>query len=668
MRFRRAIISILFITLLGFNSTLKAQDEVVKVVNEYLEDQQSRSLNGLNGEELFNDLLKIYQNPIAINAASREDLEQLPFLSDYQIENLLYYVYTSGALLSVYELKAVHGLDSKTIQWLLPFIYLDEQKKPQKRSYFNQQILARYSRIAQAQKGFEVDSGNRFLGDPNAILIRMDGNYGQTLSWHFLAEKDRGELSYSDFLSGGIGFNGQGFVHKVVLGDYKVRAGQGLITWSGNAHGKNMELDQIRRKGETLSLYGSSRETGYYRGGAIQLYHKNVELDLWASQIPIDANTDSLNEEQILKTIYEDGLHNTSSKLAAKHAANLSAYGAHFNWNNPWFRPGFTYLYQPLNIPLVKVSDESFVQIPPLDQWHSYSVDFFTSIRHMHIWGEMAMQSHGSSAGIFGLQFFANDAIQSSLIYRRYSPDFYSVYGSAFGETGNPTNENGLYLGLKVIPGFKLSIHSSVDIYHFPWLKYQQTFTSSGFEGFLKASYAFDRYQMAYVQLRYEERLKTVNTQIQPMDDLKLEQRSSLRLNYESDISSQLSITSRIEFSAYKLQTFQTGVMLLQDISYQLNSIPIQFNGRFAWFNTSDYASRIYAYERDILYAFSVPAYYGNGVRTFVNLKYQPAKSVRIWLRYARTAYFDRDVVGSGLDEIEGSKRDELKLQLQLKF
>ena len=45
------------------------------------------------GEELYEWLASFIAKPIALNRATREDLEQLPFLSDQQIEDILFYRY-----------------------------------------------------------------------------------------------------------------------------------------------------------------------------------------------------------------------------------------------------------------------------------------------------------------------------------------------------------------------------------------------------------------------------------------------------------------------------------------------------------------------------------------------------------------------------------------------
>jgi hypothetical protein len=68
--------------------------------------------------------------------------------------------------------------------------------------------------------------------------------------------------------------------------------------------------------------------------------------------------------------------------------------------------------------------------------------------------------------------------------------------------------------------------------------------------------------------------------------------------------------------------------------------------------------------ERDVLMAFSFPAYYGEGTRAYVVARYQAARWLDCWLKLAETAYFNASSSGSGNDTIDGSKRRDVKVQL----
>ena len=105
---------------------------------------------------------------------------------------------------------------------------------------------------------------------------------------------------------------------------------------------------------------------------------------------------------------------------------------------------------------------------------------------------------------------------------------------------------------------------------------------------------------------------------------------------------------------------------MFQDVTYKPFGSKLTANTRFAWFNTTNYSSRIYAYESDVLYAFYMPAYYGKGMRCYLNVGYQPLEKIKLWLRLARTTYFNEQEILSGLDKIEANHKTEVKLQVLL--
>ncbi|PLX06079.1 MAG: hypothetical protein C0596_16450 [Marinilabiliales bacterium] len=110
------------------------------------------------------------------------------------------------------------------------------------------------------------------------------------------------------------------------------------------------------------------------------------------------------------------------------------------------------------------------------------------------------------------------------------------------------------------------------------------------------------------------------------------------------------------------------GYMVYQDIQYKPQNLPFTFTGRFAIFDTESWDTRIYAYEPDVLYAFSVTAYYSQGSRLVFIVKYSALDNLDFWFRIANSYYHDKDELGSGLDAIEGKNRTDVKLQVRYKF
>ncbi len=94
-------------------------------------------------------------------------------------------------------------------------------------------------------------------------------------------------------------------------------------------------------------------------------------------------------------------------------------------------------------------------------------------------------------------------------------------------------------------------------------------------------------------------------------------------------------------------------------------------------FDTDDYDTRIYIYRPDLLYNFSLPAYYGKGLNYFLNLHQdlsslipQSRKHFHLsgWLKWSQTFYPGSVSIGTGLDEIKGNRKSEIKAQILLEW
>ena len=135
-------------------------------------------------------------------------------------------------------------------------------------------------------------------------------------------------------------------------------------------------------------------------------------------------------------------------------------------------------------------------------------------------------------------------------------------------------------------------------------------------------------------------------------------------LNNNFKLRNRLEINKIDKKEEYK----ENGYLLYQDVIYKLNKYPIALYFRYAMFDTDSYRSRIYSYENDLLYSFSLPAMYYKGTRTYLMLKYSVKKRIDLWLKYAITNYNNKDIIGSGLDEIKDNKKQEVKVQLRMRF
>ena len=87
------------------------------------EEQIGEEADLSSWEEQYENLSELAEHPFNINTVTKEELEQLPFLSDKMVENILYYVYKYGPLVSLNELWGVEGMDKQT-QMFLKDLYM----------------------------------------------------------------------------------------------------------------------------------------------------------------------------------------------------------------------------------------------------------------------------------------------------------------------------------------------------------------------------------------------------------------------------------------------------------------------------------------------------------------------------------------------------------------
>jgi hypothetical protein len=142
---------------------------------------------------------------------------------------------------------------------------------------------------------------------------------------------------------------------------------------------------------------------------------------------------------------------------------------------------------------------------------------------------------------------------------------------------------------------------------------------------------------------------------------------SRLRINIDHQINDAFSLKTWIQSSKVTFDfTKSEGFMIAQDVSYVNHRMSI--NGRFALFDSDDYDSRLYMYERDLLYVYNIPAFSNRGIRYYLVGKYEFSSVLTLWMKLAQTQYFDIDKIGSGLEEIQGSTKTNISWQLRFKF
>ena len=124
----------------AFITCLYSQSDIIEWNELSVDDENLSALF-----EQYEELSEIAENPFNFNTLTKEQLEQLPFLSDKMIENILYYVYKYGPVVSKNELLGVEGMDWQTRKFLEHFIYIGPAKDEEEKFSFKRmmQILGK---------------------------------------------------------------------------------------------------------------------------------------------------------------------------------------------------------------------------------------------------------------------------------------------------------------------------------------------------------------------------------------------------------------------------------------------------------------------------------------------------------------------------------------------
>lgn len=643
---------------------------------------------------VYDDLESFIASPLNINTASREELQRLYVLNEILVSNLLEYRLVNERFVTVYELQYVEGFTWDIIKKILPFINVGEPvpapfiRDVSSLRHGRHQFFIRGQQILQQQKGYSPISDSalaanpnaRYLGSPLKLYTRYQYNLGRRIYWGFVAEKDPGEEMFSgsnprgmDYHSFHFQINNAGKFKTIALGDYQMQFGQGLVSWSGFSFGKSASVLNISKNPRGINKYSSTDENMFMRGaGLTYSLSDNTDLSLFYSRKRIDAHiseTDSLGKIAEVSSLPGTGLHATPSQVEHKNVLGETILGGDITYNHRRFRIGLTamhyYFAAPLNRPLNRYNRFSFRGRENTNA----GINYRFSLMDMRFFGEVA-SGNGGRAIISGFLWDLSSRLNIGLLYRDYARNYHTRYGNAFSEGTSPVNEQGLYAGadLYILQGLKISAY--YDIYNFPWMRYGIYAPSFGTDFLLHAELSLSQDLQMYSRIRH--RSKPVNSPAgegnirKPIetDDTRLR----FHINYQ--ISSSLEFRNRLEYAWYvrEEESRERGFLIYQDILWRPKSPPLSIAFRYAVFDTDSYNTRMYAYENDVLYAFSFPPYYDRGYRTYLTARYSVSNSVDFWIRYALTVLPGRDIIGTGLNETEGNRRSEAKAQVRIRF
>ena len=691
-------------------------EQRIEIAAERLGDNADVDLTNL-----FEVLVDRYRDPLDLNRATAQELAELNLLNDVQIGALLAHVDRTGRMLSLYELQTINGFDPATIALIRPFVSVREDAGRSSASLKeilkngDHELWVRSIYGLEKRRGFAWENGglgrdyydpdgdplpdygdpavldslrrnNRlYLGPSYKLYTRYRFRYRQNISFGITAEKDEGEEFFTgtqpdgfDFYSAHLFLRNMGRVKAVAVGDFQAQFGQGLTYWSGLAFASKSSFTMnIKRNATGLSPYTSVNENLFLRGGGATIdLGWNLELTAFYSDRALDANVSGVDtlesgvQNETFTSFQEDGFHRTYRELEKKDAIHEQSFGGHLRYRKRSWSVGATAVRSTFDTELTR-------NLQPYNQFEfngqdvtNVGVDWNVLRRNATWFGEVARTANGGMAWLTGVLVALDRSVSLSLLYRDYQRDFQDIYSVGFSEGGRATNERGLYTGIEVRPSREWSFNAYFDQWRFPWLRYQTDAPSSGYETLGQVTWRPQRGFELYVRARFQKRQRNTRDDVPGVDPLVDVDQSNYRFNATYKVSESVSLRTRVEAVDYRRtnEPVEHGFIIYQDLVHRPLRSKVEITLRAALFETDSYDARVYAYESDLIGVFSIPPYYGRGMRWYAMLRFKPLRRVDVWLRYGAWLYNDQDRISSGLQEIAGDRRSDLKMQVRVRF
>lgn len=651
---------------------LEAQNTNVFLWEENIE-QISMDEEEKNWEDELEELSNRLQEPVNINVATKRDLEQFPFLTDIQIENILAYVYIYGPMQTIYELQLVKDMDKRTIDLLSPFVCTmpvpEKNTFPRLKTllkYGKQEVLTRLDVPFYTRKGYQKN----YLGPSMYHSLKYGYRYGDYLQMGITAEKDAGEpfgaLHSSkgyDYYSVYFLLHNAGRLKTLALGNYKLSFGQGLVVSTDFRLGKTYSLTTLDNRSNTgIRKHSSTDEYNYFRGAAATV---EITSALHASGFYSHRSMDGVVEQGKITSISKTGLHRTEKEAEKMNAFTLQLIGGNINYEMNKLNIGFTGIYYFFNHtyqPKLRTYAKYNMQG---NRFYNAGINYKYRLNRFTLTGEAALGKQGYSL-VNQLKYNVLTGYQLAIVHRYYAHDYWAMFARSFGEGSMPQNENGWYLAAEASPFSHWSFFASLDMFSFPWWRYRISKPSQGVDVMFQSLYSPRRNLSMYVNYRYKRKERDVTGTGGEVVLPVYHHRFRYRLTYSPE---HIQLRTTVDYNHFHSQGLagSQGYQFTQSCSYVF-SFPLRLSVQGTYFHTDDYDSRIYASESGMLYSFYVPSFYGRGFRFSACARYDFWKRFMLLLKFGQTIYQDRESIGSGNDQIPGNKKADLQMQLRIKI
>jgi hypothetical protein len=590
------------------NASLAQEEEMEEIAETAISHEQSpqQDINEMYGAGVG--------NKFNINSITETMLENLFFLKPNQIKQFILYRKNFGNFISLMELQAVPEWDIFTIRRMLPMLTLETEQPlvpaiKQRIKEGEHRLL--YRTGGQAKN---VSEKQDTLRHQYKQLVSYRFNFRNLLQWGITIEKDAGEKSIADHYSLFASISKRGILKNMVMGDYTVNMGQGLIHWQGYALGRSSNMLSAYKQGELFRPHTGTDENRFCRGVAVHLQKNALELAAFVSNKKIDANiiTDTANNKAWASSLLLSGLHRTKNELMDKKAMQEFIAGGSLKVSSKIGKTSLNIVHTAFDYP-IKKREEPYNRFAISGRhWQNASIDHAVSTRVGFLFGEIAFDKKRNKAIVAGLIKSLGPSLDIALLYRNMGIQFRSLASNVFSERQESGNEKGFFFNINYTPSPQHRFEMYADQYQQDWPTFNNPGKKTGNIYSFQYSFRPNKKTELYGRIQSDN--------------------NSLKLRIHASFMPMPALTCRLrnEMISIRSVTGETdrGQLAYLELVYKPSLKPFSASVRCSFYDTEGYATRIYAYERDIPAYYAVPPHYGEGTRGYLVVQYKLGKSL----------------------------------------
>lgn len=619
MALRRLLIMLM--ALVPLRAAAQVEDAIEQWLQEDVAEEQAAAAVDM--------MTQLNYEPVNINdtAAARD----LPLMTPFRYRALCNYITLYGQLLSTKELVLIPGFDSVTVVLMSSMVKAEPYNGDARLRW----LQGHHSVVTGINGTVEQAAGyrdGRYEGDNLHALFCYNYNYRNKVSVRLVADKDPGEAwGKSNFYGYHLMLSDIGRLDKLVVGRYGLQFGQGLTLWTGfkpfNIMGATPE-----RFGTGVRPASAFYETDYLEGAAATV--------------------------RVLR-----GLH--LSAFASRVQGETLA-GGHAEWREGNLVAGVTVAATRFDDSLT-VRDYVYNQTRFRGQRLLNSgVDATWQWRRLTLYGEASIDNEGHSAVLAGATLTPSSVNRFGVSYRYYHPLYHNLHAQGYA-IGATQGERGITLDAATQLPWGLNMLACVDLHQFESLRYGSYSPSSGVWMRLQLSRQIGQWMQATV--RYANRLKERN--IPNIDSTLYLGEQTVRRQLQGELKARVGqwlLTTRAMYARFDSENVgvQEGWLVAQTARYTKGAL--QVTAGLAYFDVGGYYARLYLSESCLQYAWSIPMFYGKGVRAHMVVRWKICENLSLAVKYGLMRYVDRSSVGSGAAETEGPARQTWFVQVRMKM